>query len=263
MVWQADSVLLSRLAFVLPLAAACKPSPDAVGRLLPYAYLLLQHPQAAMAVQMHKVIGSLLLHLCEQGEVEMAANALPFYMERALAPACPCLPSAEGLSLGLPLALKGLPVGSPAALFCMQRLAERCCAVLSSGEVDPSAVARALMAQARPPQGASVGPTPAAPSTSDPAPSQRQQQEDALAKLLSLLCGMLFSQDYQLLPRLAGLVAQVVAAAPAALQPSLLQHLLNALLNSDDYARRPQLTAWMHSLLSRHSRAGSLSVTFL
>ena len=108
-----------------------------------------------------------------------------------------------------------------------------------------------------------VGPTPAAPSTSDPAPSQRQQQEDALAKLLSLLCGMLFSQDYQLLPRLAGLVAQVVAAAPAALQPSLLQHLLNALLNSDDYARRPQLTAWMHSLLSRHSRAGSLSVTFL
>ena len=85
----------------------------------------------------------------------------------------------------------------------------------------------------------------------------------ALAKLLSLLCGMLFSQDYQLLPRLAGLVAQVVAAAPAALQPSLLQHLLNALLNSDDYARRPQLTAWMHSLLSRHSRAGSLSVTFL
>ena len=87
--WQVDSVLVSKLLVLLPAVAACLPAageglPAAASRLLPYAYLLLRHPQDSACLAAHELIGSCLSALCAGGHSDLASQALPFYVQRSL-----------------------------------------------------------------------------------------------------------------------------------------------------------------------------------
>ena len=87
--WQVDSVLVSKLLVLLPAVAACLPAageglPAAASRLLPYAYLLLRHPQESACLAAHELIGSCLSALCAGGHSDLASQALPFYVQRSL-----------------------------------------------------------------------------------------------------------------------------------------------------------------------------------
>ena len=87
--WQLDSVLVSKLLVLLPAVATCLPAageclPAAASRLLPYAYLLLRHPQDSACLAAHELIGSCLSALCAGGHSDLASQALPFYVQRSL-----------------------------------------------------------------------------------------------------------------------------------------------------------------------------------
>lgn len=74
------------MAFLLPIAAVCAGKASepaaATAQLLPYTYLYMKHPQGPLASVAHTSFGNLLSSLCEAGQAELAAKALPYYAHR-------------------------------------------------------------------------------------------------------------------------------------------------------------------------------------
>ncbi|PNH07338.1 hypothetical protein TSOC_006205 [Tetrabaena socialis] len=155
------AVSVSRLAFLLPLAASCVPhAPDisaAAAAVLPYIFLLLKGaPSEAVCQTAHAVWAALLAALCEEGVeagdgvavggvggggaamipcdgrhqqqqhagVELAASMVPYYVVRTCQPPC-TEAEVELIERGLRQCTKSLPLAHPAKSWCLRRLAQQ------------------------------------------------------------------------------------------------------------------------------------------
>lgn len=87
-------------------------------RLAPVAFLYLLHPHRPAAVAAHRLVCALLLAVQPEVAREPLAS---YYVQRSLegVPGATPLPQ---FGQGLATAMQALPVGSPAALLCVQHV---------------------------------------------------------------------------------------------------------------------------------------------
>ena len=194
--------------------------------------------------------------VAQQEGARLVEHVLPYYVERSLE-----FPwevgQLEGLQRALPQALGALPPGSPVALHCLRTVA---------------GVARAWLA-AHPHAPLDFSPLYGSSSNGGAGSAMGGPRVDPAVKLLSLVCSLPLSCDWQLLPAVVAEVEAAVAAAaggppagggglpqqspilpPGAplgqqSQPqraaALLQHLHDVVLGSNDYARKSHLVPWV------------------
>eukprot|EP00884_Botryococcus_braunii_P014432 jgi/Botrbrau1/22990/Bobra.0030s0054.1 len=128
--WLADTVLMTRMQFMMSVMAPCVgnlPKGKAVDVALPVTYLYMQHPHEPIRSQSHILFCSILRH------AEAKEELVPFYVHRTLE-GFPSMTSVDGLGYGVGTICKVLPVGSPMTTYTIDKVAHLCQATLQSRE---------------------------------------------------------------------------------------------------------------------------------
>ncbi|KAK9810676.1 hypothetical protein WJX73_009535 [Symbiochloris irregularis] len=138
-IWLADSVLASRVHFLLGILVPCAARLDqaAVEQVAPVALLYLQHWHAPVTTAAHALCTALVQHAAE------GQRLVPMYVARSLE-AFPQATPLSALSVGMDALARALPPGSPLMLLCTQRISERLLHLLSTPDSPPPHLSSAL-----------------------------------------------------------------------------------------------------------------------
>lgn len=274
--WEVDTVLAARLAFLLPLVPVAwrqATDPTATAQhILPMLMLLLQHPVSQLSLAAHSAYASLVAGCTAAGCQDVMEHSVPFYLRRSLG-RYPERSSIDGLKLSWHYLLNELPGNSLMALLCVSRVVQRMQELLSSqaseevattftGLRQPCAKGAQLNSQEQvqqqhlpvvdPQQQQAIQSTTATVTAATAAAAPAKSAENAATSLFGLLQQAALVIDYQLLPTALELIGQVIRAAPSRLQTSWVNSIYDSLLRSEDYARKAGLLRWLHRLYEQN-----------
>ncbi|BDA43549.1 hypothetical protein COCOBI_04-5610 [Coccomyxa sp. Obi] len=128
-VWEADSVLASRMQFLMSMLGPCIPRLTQCkvrDMVCPIALLYLLHPHPPVASAAHQLFCAVLRYM------DMKEEVVPYYVRRSLE-GYPGRTPLAGLAAGCEAIARHLPVGSPALLLALRRLSQRVQQLLRPG----------------------------------------------------------------------------------------------------------------------------------
>ncbi|GFR50749.1 hypothetical protein Agub_g13015, partial [Astrephomene gubernaculifera] len=259
-------VAVSRLAFILPVAASCVPHVDDVGgaaaSVLPYIYLLLKGAPEAVTQAAHAVWAALLAGVCEAGDgmpsqaqgahggvetsraelspvrpvdIDLAASMVPFYVARTCQPPC-SVADVELMERGLRQVWRSLPLAHSAKVWSIAHLAQE------------------LRMRVHVPN--------QRPATLSNGAGHRQHEESQdtdvaiavalpVAERFATALGVLIAEiDFPLLKDALRQVDGLLRVVEGTGRIVIVQTLLDSWLLCNDYARKPLLDEWLRTKLA-------------
>ncbi|KAL3138059.1 hypothetical protein ABBQ38_005291 [Trebouxia sp. C0009 RCD-2024] len=127
--WLRDSILATRVQFLMTVLGPCLPAlsqGDACLQAAPLMFLYMQHPHKPLPAAAHGLFCAVIQQTNQKEQL------VPFYMERALEGYPSCTPII-GLSAGVDAAMRELPSGSPVVLYMFRSLAKHTHSLLQQG----------------------------------------------------------------------------------------------------------------------------------